>query len=559
MLSPSNHHCFGRKSALAVSVVAALSLTTFSAYAEQSSTNPDFSKSNVQTKPNVLVVIMDDLGTGQLDFALDSIDKNELQKRPVPIRYQGNIDKMLDAAKRAMPHVTELADQGVRMTNAFVAHPVCGPSRAGIMTGRYPTSFGTYSNDDALQGIPLDITLLPELFQQNGYNTANIGKWHNAKIATRNRTPVETQTRDYHDVQIPIVAEGFGPEDRGFDYSYSFYASGAALWNSPAIFRNGKNIPSLGYLTHNLTEETLNFIKKTGDEPFFINLAYSVPHIPLEQASPAKYMDKFDTGNVEADKYFAALNAADEGVGKIVSLLKQEGKLDNTLIFFLSDNGAVHESPMPMNGMDRGYKGQMYNGGVRVPFIAHWPKHIPAGGKNDTLISALDILPTALTAANIDIPASLDIDGKNILSVLSGKENQSPHDYIYWAGPGAKHYSEDNVDFWHGYWKWITYESNKIPNNPNLEKLSKGSWAIRDQDWALYFYDDGTDSVKLFNDALDPSESNDLSETYPEKVKEMKAAFYDWIKEKPKPVAWGQDRYHVLTESAMPSEKLASQ
>ncbi|HIF9201290.1 TPA: sulfatase family protein [Photobacterium damselae] len=508
-------------------------------------------------QPNVLLVIMDDLGTGQLDFALDSLDKTELAKRPVPARYQGDLDKMIDAAHRAMPNVAKLAQNGVKMTNAFVAHPVCGPSRAGIFTGRYPTSFGTYSNDDALQGVPLDIKLLPALFQENGYRTANIGKWHNAKIASKDKVAEDARTRDYHDIQIPVIGKGFGPEERGFDYSYSFYASGAALWNSPAIYQNGKNIPAPGYLTHNLTNEALKFIEDSGDKPFFINLAYSVPHIPLEQASPAKYMDRFNTGNVEADKYFAAINAADEGLGQIMALLKQKGELDNTLIFFLSDNGAVHESPMPMNGMDRGFKGQMYNGGVRVPFVAAWPNHIPAGGKSDTLISALDILPTALKAAGISIPQDMKVDGQDIMPVLAGKAEQSPHKYIYWAGPGAKHYSEENDSFWYGYWKWITYESDTIPSNPNLEKLSKGSWAIRDQDWALYFYDDGSNKVKLFNDKLDPSESKDLAQKYPEKVVEMKNAFYDWIKDKPKPVAWGQDRYHVLTESAKPAPKLA--
>ncbi|HIF9436210.1 TPA: sulfatase family protein [Photobacterium damselae] len=508
-------------------------------------------------QPNVLLVIMDDLGTGQLDFALDSLDKTELAKRPVPARYQGDLDKMIDAAHRAMPNVAKLAQNGVKMTNAFVAHPVCGPSRAGIFTGRYPTSFGTYSNDDALQGVPFDIKLLPALFQENGYRTANIGKWHNAKIASKDKVAEDARTRDYHDIQIPVIGKGFGPEERGFDYSYSFYASGAALWNSPAIYQNGKNIPAPGYLTHNLTNEALKFIEDSGDKPFFINLAYSVPHIPLEQASPAKYMDRFNTGNVEADKYFAAINAADEGLGQIMALLKQKGELDNTLIFFLSDNGAVHESPMPMNGMDRGFKGQMYNGGVRVPFVAAWPNHIPAGGKSDTLISALDILPTALKAAGISIPQDMKVDGQDIMPVLAGKAEQSPHKYIYWAGPGAKHYSEENDPFWYGYWKWITYESDTIPSNPNLEKLSKGSWAIRDQDWALYFYDDGSNKVKLFNDKLDPSESKDLAQKYPEKVVEMKNAFYDWIKDKPKPVAWGQDRYHVLTESAKPAPKLA--
>ncbi|ACR69974.1 sulfatase-like hydrolase/transferase [Edwardsiella ictaluri] len=502
------------------------------------------------SRPNVLLVIMDDLGTGQLDFALDALDTKALGKRPVAERYQGDLDKMIDAARRAMPNVAQLANQGVKMTNAFVAHPVCGPSRAGIFTGRYPASFGTYSNDDAMLGVPLDITLLPALFQENGYATANIGKWHNARIDKKNFVDKADQTRDYHDNMISVSEPGYGPESRGFDYSYSYYASGAALWNSPAIWQNGKNVAAPGYLTHNLTNETLKFLDDHQGKPFFISLAYSVPHIPLEQASPARYMDKFHTGNAEADKYFAAVNAADEGIGQIIERLKALGELDNTLIFFISDNGAVHESPMPLNGMDRGFKGQMFNGGVHVPFVAYWPKHIPAGTQSNVMVSAIDILPTALKAAGITIPDAMKVDGRDILPQLSGKAQTSPHRYLFWAGPGAKHYSEENQPFWFDYWKWITYEAPMPPKNPNLEKLSPSSWAVRDGEWTLYFYDDGSNRVQLFNDRLDPAESQDLAAKYPQRVAEMKAAYHDWIKTKPKPVAWGQDRYHILEQSA---------
>lgn len=501
-------------------------------------------------KPNVLLIIMDDLGTGQLDFTLNTLDKKILSESPVPERYQGNLDNMIDAAKRAMPNVTQLAQNGIKMTNAFVAHPVCGPSRAGIFTGRYPANFGTYSNDDANKGIPLDIKLLPALFQENGYTTANIGKWHNARIEKKNYVPDEVKTRDYHDNMISVSAPGFAPEERGFDYSYSYYASGAALWNSPAIWRNGKNISAPGYLTHNLTNEALKFIDSAGKKPFFISLAYSVPHIPLEQASPAKYMEKFHTGNTEADKYFAAINAADEGIGQIISLLKQKGELDNTLIFFISDNGAVNESPMPMNGMDSGFKGQMYRGGVHIPFIASWPAQIPAGVQSDTFISALDILPTALNAAGISVPKSINLDGKNIMPVLSGKDTASPHEYMFWAGPGAKHYSEENQPFWRDYWKWITYERTSAPDNPHLEKLSKSSWAVRDGEWSLYFYDDGHAKPQLYNDKQDPMASDDLAEKYPERVKAMQTAFYHWIKDKPAPVTWDKQHFNVLKTSS---------
>ena len=139
----------------------------------------------------------------------------------------------------------------------------------------------------------------------NGYATANIGKWHNAKVR-KEKIAENLRTRDYHDNEISIAEPGFGPEERGFDYSYSFYASGAALYNSPSVFENGVNVPAPGYLTKNLTDKTIKFIESQAkDKPFFVNLALSVPHIPLEQHAPAKYMDRFDTGNVEVDNYYA--------------------------------------------------------------------------------------------------------------------------------------------------------------------------------------------------------------------------------------------------------------
>lgn len=503
-------------------------------------------------KPNVLLIVMDDLGTGQLDFVLDTLDVDALAQRPTPPRYEGDINKMVEAARIAMPNVSNMAANGAKMTNAFVAHPVCGPSRAGIFTGRSPASFGTYSNDDAILGIPQDIKLLPSLFQENGYATASIGKWHNAKVIRKPKINESKQTRDYHDNMISTPEAGYAPHERGFDYDFSYYASGVALWNSPAFWRNGVNVPAPGYTTHLLTDETLKFIDEHKDKPFFINLSYSVPHIPLEQASPAKYMEKFDTGNVEANKYFAALNAADEGIGQIIAKLKENGELENTLIFFLSDNGAVNESPMPMNAMDRGFKGQMFNGGVRVPFIAYQPGTIPAGTKSDEMISALDILPTALQTAGIAIPDNLNVEGKNIMPLLKGETTKSPHNYLYWAGPGTKHYSEENQEFWHGYHQWITYQRKTPPTNPNLEKLSKGAWAVRDGEWALYFYDDGKNQPQLFNDKKDPAESIDLAKQNPQKVTELKNAYYQWIKDKPKPVLWGQDHYQILVDSAKP-------
>ena len=499
--------------------------------------------------PNILVVIMDDLGTGHLDFALEDINKKELVKRPVTERYQGSFDAMYDAAKRSMPTITELADQGLRMTNAYVATPVCGPSRAGILTGRSPNSFGLYSNDDAMMGIPLDIKLLPAVLQENGYATANIGKYHNAPV-TKTLVEERSRTRDYHDNESPKPKDGYWPQQRGFDYSYSYFASGVALSDSPAIFRNYDQVSAPGYITHTLTDEAINFIEQSdkADKPFFINLAYSVPHIPVEDPAPAKYMARFNTGNVESDKFYAHINAADDGVKEIIGKLKALGEYENTLIVFLSDNGSVHEAPMPLNGMDRAFKGQRYRGGLHVPFIAHWKKGIPGGQVNDTMISAIDILPTAMAAAGIDIPESMNLDGKNILPLLQGQK-QKPHEYLYWAGPRAYHYDDRNEPFWNGYWKYVTFEQDVPPPNPHTEKKSRGEWAIFDQHWSLHYYDDGKGQFELYNYSQDVSESVNLVDKYPEKFQEMRAAFAEWIKDKPKPVAWGKDRYQYLTTS----------
>lgn len=502
-------------------------------------------------QPNVLVIVMDDLGKQQLDFAMGEIEKEVLKKRFVSDRYKVDFDKAYDAAKRAMPNVTQLAKEGVSMTNAYVATPVCGPSRAGILTGRFPHSFGIYSNDDAHHGVPLDIKMLPELFQENGYATANIGKYHNAKII-KTKVPENQRTRDYHDNEISKPDKGFFPNDRGFDYSYSYFASGAAVYNSPAVFRNYENITAWGFLTHNLTNEALNFIDQAEkqDKPFFINLAYSVPHIPLEQPAPNKYMSKFDTGNVEVDKYYAHINASDEGIGQIIDKLKETGEYENTLIFFLSDNGAVGDSPMPRNGMNKAYKGQRYRGGVNVPFIVHWKGVLPERSTNDTLVSAMDILPTALSAAGIEIPSELKVDGVDILPTMKGARNK-PHQYLYWAGPRAFHYdAEKNDAFWSQYWDWITYKQPNVEPSPYVERKSRGEWAIKDQEWSLHFYDEGNHEYELYNYSKDISESKNLAKQYPEKVTEMKAAFYEWIKTKPAPMGWGQDRYQILTESA---------
>ncbi|MGF1689201.1 sulfatase-like hydrolase/transferase [Photobacterium japonica] len=499
------------------------------------------------TQPNILVIIMDDLGTGQLDFDLESIDAKKLAQRPQSLRYKGDINQLMDAAKKAMPNVAELADTGVRMTNAYVPSPVCSASRAGILTGRNAESFGNYTNEDAGHAaVPLEVKFLPELLKDNGYTTAFIGAYDSGKTTTA-RVGVHQRTRDYHDNAVKTPVAGHSPLDRGFTHSYAYFTSGAALYDSKSIFRNHENVVSPGYTTHNFTQETINIIEAShkNNKPFFIDLSFSAPHIPLDDVAPRVYMEKFDTGNHEADKYYAHLNAADDGIGRIVAKLKELGMYDDTLILFLSDNGAVHESPMPVNGMDRGFKGQRYQGGVRIPFIAHWNGVIKPSENNDTMISALDILPTALSVANISIPDALNVTGKNILPVLKGEEDKA-HDYLYFAGSRLMHFGEENSTFWNDYWKFITYSSDVYPTNHHSESVSLPEWAIRDQQWALQFHDG---KFELYNYKNDPEQEHNVLANNPEKVKELKSEFGRWIKQQPQPNKWAKTNHDIILNS----------
>lgn len=529
-----------KKRAKILSFMVMMSLTSASfAYAAEpvkdkgTATNVAFNESfeptewTLEGKPNVLIIGVDDLGYGQLNYDEKAFNKDVLSQKVIPDRYKVDIDKAIEAAKKATPNLRKLQDQGVMMTQTYVCHGVSGPSRASFLTAQFPSRFGVYSNDDAQDGISLDHKFLAELFQNRGYETTMIGKWHVGRI-TNVPVPTAQQTRDYHDNFTTYCDEPFQPQNRGFDYFMGVHAAGASYYNSPSLFKNRQREPAKGYITNQLTDEAIGRIKHSGDTPFFMYLAYTAPHIPLEAHAPEEYR-VFNTGNKEVDKYYEAVYAVDKNVGKIIDTLKKEGKYENTMIFFFSDNGSVIDAPLPMNGIFQGNKGETFNGGVHIPGFVTWEKGLKPG-KYQKMVSLVDYLPTALGAADIEIPAAWKntLDGVNILPYLRGEKMGNPHQQLYWAQPRAFHWDEKNIDFWRDYDLYVTGESDYYPKNPYMESLSDFSWTVRDNTWTLHYYV-GDNAYALYDSINDPQEKNNVAADHPAVVTQLKEKMKNYL------------------------------
>jgi arylsulfatase len=498
-------------------------------------------KDNVKTDstsknstPNIIVIMTDDQGYGQLEFAPGGFDSGFLSKKFATERYKCNTAKAIEAAKKSMPNISKLACNGVSFTEGFVASPVCAPSRAAFLTARYPAHYGIYDNPDVWGGVDTKEVFLSEKLQKAGYSTAMIGKWHLGKNDTQK---VKTESRDYHMKGCHHCIKKHHPLTRGYDYYYGFNSSGAAYYNSPNIFRNYENVKAPGYLTDNFTNEAVKFIAESKGKPFFVTLAYNAPHIPLEQRAPEKYQ-RFNTGNSEVDNYYATLAAVDDGVGRIIAELKRQNKFDNTLIFYFSDNGAVIDSPEPANGYFRGFKGLTFQGGVHVPMIACWPDGLPKGKKYTKNVSSMDIMPTCLTAAKIKVPGNLD--GKNLFPYLEGAKQDEPHEYLFWAGPRIYHWSEQNIGFWSQYYKWITFKSDKKAKT--VKKKGPACWTVLSDKWMLQANAD-KEKFELFNIEKDPGETTDVSAQHSDVVKRLSGAFSKWIEDKRPPLKWEKSKW----------------
>ena len=437
-------------------------------------------------RPNIVVLFADDLGYGELGC-------------------QGN-------AQIPTPHIDSIAENGIRFTDGYVTAAYCSASRAGFLTGRYQTRFGYefnpigHHNEDPQAGLPASQLTMARHLHDGGYTTALIGKWHlggHPKFHPLRRgfdeffgfmheghyfvpPPYHGVTMMLRRRTLPGGRNGrWVSDDQKLVYStHMGYDEPAYDANNP-ILRGGQPVEEKEYLTDALTREAVDFIDRSKSKPFFLYLAYNAVHSPLQGAD--KYMRRFNHIEDIHRRIFAAmLSNLDDSVGAVLQKLRDENLEENTLIFFISDNGGPTRELTSSNAPLRGEKGDVFEGGIRVPFLVQWKGELPTGVVSRKPVISLDVFATAAAVAKTPIPKNRRIDGVNLIPYLIGESNERPHDILFWR---LRQRTAIRVNDW------------KLLRNPR-----RGSSA----DWQLYDL------------AKDISESQDLANKRPEKVNELR-------------------------------------
>jgi arylsulfatase A-like enzyme len=422
-----------------------------------------------ERKPNVIVVLLDDMGSHDLGC-------------------QGATDVKT-------PNIDSLAAGGARFTNWYSNAPMCAPSRATLMTGRYPARCGVPKNGMSL---PVREQTIPALLKPAGYATGLVGKWHLGST--------------------PDTA----PNSRGFDYFYGFHSgcvdfySHRYYWGEPRVvnyhdlWRNRTEIFEDGqYLTERLTQEAVGFIQANRSQPFFLYLAYNAVHYPMH--APKRYVERFPGLEPERQMYAAMLAAADDGVGEVLRTLDKGGIRDNTLIIFSADNGATTEARAGLsqqmatagsNAPYRGFKFSLFDGGMHVPAIFHWPGVIQPGQVIRETAMTADLLPTICTAAGVPVPADRTIDGRDALPLMTaGAKSQHPD--VFWD-------SDKQQAVRRGRWKLVV--NGAVYDGPPESRQPLT----------------GDDAMFLSDLEEDPGETRNLRRKHPELVDELATAISRW-------------------------------
>ena len=344
-------------------------------------------------KPNILVIVSDDQGYADVGF-------------------HGSTEILT-------PNLDRLAKSGVVCSSGYVSHPFCSPTRAGLMTGRYQQRFGHvynpfYNPKDQKEGLPLSEKLLPEHLRAAGYVTGWIGKWHLG------------------------AAPEFVPEQRGFDEGFGFIGGGHHYFNwkpgtgeyNLPIQRNRQPVDVPEHYTTRLGTEAVAFTKLHTESPWFLYLAFNAPHMPHEP-TPERAAKFAQIPNRQRARYAAQISLMDDAIGEVLSALDATHQRERTLIFFFSDNGG----PLNVGTLNtplRGGKGEVLEGGVRVPFLVSWLGQLPAGVKYDQPVSSLDVFATSLAVAGAKMPTDKKYDSVNLLPQLRGENLAAPHDRLFW-------------------------------------------------------------------------------------------------------------------------------
>ncbi len=334
-----------------------------------------------ETRPNIIVILVDDIGVGDFGFS-------------------GGKDF-------PTPNIDRLAREGVIFSSGY-AMPSCSPTRAALLTGQYPQRFGIEDNrplDGPDDGMDLSQITLPTRLKAAGYTTSLIGKWHLGK------------GRNFE----------FAPRNRGFDYFFGYFGA-AGQYVDPVLSRNGVEKKYEGYNTDILTDEACRYLRDHRETPFFLHLAYMAAHLP-QVARPQDLARVQHLSGVRRRGAAIIVNL-DDNIGRLLDALKQTGMDERTLLFFLSDNGAEPDVLGTTNGPHRGQKFDVLEGGIRVPFVMRWPAVVPAGKSYAPMVHVFDIFSTALAAAGVAIPDGTD--GVDVLPYVLGRKAGVPHRQLCW-------------------------------------------------------------------------------------------------------------------------------
>ncbi|MCI2284714.1 sulfatase-like hydrolase/transferase [Colwellia sp. MSW7] len=449
MVLPIKKH-FSRKSLLTVSII----LIQLLGGSQTVSAN----QSKGSEKPNILFILSDDAGYADFGFHGSKIMKT--------------------------PHLDDLAEQSMMFKQAYVSAAVCGPSRAGILTGRYQQRFGFEENNvpgymskngttGDKMGLAIEEVTIADYLKELGYTTTIIGKWHQGN------------------------ADEFHPLKRGFDSFYGFRGGARSYFeydeNNPldrpenGLERDFEQFEeSPVYLTDAFADEAIATIDKANHSPFFIFLSFNAVHTPMEAKPEDLALFPELTGKRKAA---AALTISmDRAIGRVLKKLEESGIAENTLVVFTNDNGGPSDTNGSVNSPLSGTKANHLEGGIRVPMLIRRPGHIKSNSTYNFPVSTLDLLPTFYSAAQGNTGHLKNIDGKDLMPYLNQTSKERPHQTLYW------------------------------------KKENRG--AIRDGDWKLLRFPDRP--IELYNIEDDPSEMIDLALKYPKKVRNMYKSLFNW-------------------------------
>lgn len=430
------------------------------------------SKSTTE-KPNILLIIADDAGYADFGFQGSKVIKT--------------------------PHLDQLAKEGLVFRQAYVTAAVCGPSRAGILTGKYQQRFGFEENNvpgymstsclpDDEMGLPLDQRTMADYMKTLGYRTALFGKWHQGN------------------------ADRFHPTKRGFDEFYGFRGGARSYFEFNEAHPTAKREDFLErgfkqfgetnkYLTTAFADETIAFIERNKSRPFFAMLSFNAVHTPME--AQKEDIAAFPNLTGKRQKYAAMTLALDRACGRILKKISELGLDENTLIVFTNDNGGPTDTNHSDNSPLSGTKANHLEGGIRVPFLMRWKGIIRENTSYDYPISTLDLLPTFFSVAGGNTDSLVGLDGVNLMPYIQDENNERPHEVLFW------------------------------------KKETRA--AIRDGDWKLLRFPDRP--AELYHITKDIAETNNLASQYPDEVKRLYKKLFEWEKTLERP-RWQLQRYY---------------